>query len=110
MKRLLYLFSLYILLLSGVPCSPDDECCREEINATALARQNSGHPDKTTDHKSGLPCSPLFPCGACSGIVIPDQIVQTVQPLPSIAKQVSLYTQRPLLTFTPAIWQPPKSA
>jgi hypothetical protein len=94
MKRLLYLFSFYILFLSGVPCSPNDGCCQDHHSSN--------------NQKSDFPCSPFFPCGACHGVVIPNHTIQVVQPLPPIAKQTSLYTQRPLLAFTAVIWQPPK--
>ena len=109
MKRLLYLFSFYILFLSGVPCSPNDGCCQEEIHA-ATAGQHPADKDSDTNQKPGFPCSPFFPCGACHGVVIPNHTIQVVQPLPPIAKQTSLYTPRPLLAFTAVIWQPPKRA
>src|SRR5882757_311090 len=104
MKRLLFLFPLYILFLSGVPCSPNDRCCAEELCITAPTG------DKTTkDQPSNLPCSPFFPCGACHGVVIPDHKIQLVQSPPAAAKPQTLYTESPLLVFSPAIWQPPKS-
>jgi len=36
MKRLFYLFPLYILFLSGMPCSPNDGCCQEEMHSTSM--------------------------------------------------------------------------
>ena len=110
MKRLLFLFPLYILFLSCVPCSPTDECCQEEIQATAATKQADNKQNSTKDQKPELPCSPFFPCGACFGIVIPDHAIQIVQPIPPITKQLSLYTSRLLPAFTFSIWQPPKYA
>jgi hypothetical protein len=80
------------------------------MHSTATAGQTTNDHNNSKDQKSDLPCSPFFPCGACHGVVIPNHTIQVVQPLPPIVKQPSLYTQRPPLTFTPAIWQPPKSA
>ena len=108
MKRLYLLFPLYILFLSGVPCSPNDGCCQAEMHTTAAGQTTSDH-DNTKDKKTDLPCSPFFPCGACHGVIIPNHTIQVVHPLPPKAKQPSYYTQKPLLAFAPAIWQPPKS-
>lgn len=107
MKRLLLLFPLYILLLSGVPCSPNDGCCTEETYAN---NHNSTNDHNTTnDQRSNLPCSPFFPCGACHGVVIPNHTIRVAQPPALIAKQPSFYTEKPLLAYAPSIWQPPKA-
>jgi len=109
MKRLLWLFPFYILILSGVPCSAADRCCQEEMQTTAFARRTTSDHGDTRDNKSDLPCSPFFPCGACNGIVIPNHTIQVAGLLPHVAKQPSRQTDKPLLAFAPAIWQPPKS-
>lgn len=106
MKRLFLLFPLYILFLSGVPCSPNDGCCAEEVHAAT----STGDHNSANDQKSNLPCSPFFPCGACHGVVIPNHTIRVIQPPAPIAKQPSLNTEKPLLVFSPAIWQPPKNA
>lgn len=108
MKRLLFLFPLYILFLSGIPCSPNDGCCQEEIEV--YINQHPVDHDNTRGKKSDLPCSPLFPCGACHGIVIPDHHVQTVQLAEAIAAQPSHYIEKPLPAYTATIWQPPRQA
>jgi hypothetical protein len=108
MKRLFLLFPLYILFLSGIPCSPYDGCCQEELQVAA--GQNSDDHNNSNNQKSGFPCSPFFPCGACHGVVIPNHTIQVVEPTPPLSKQPTFYTQRPLLAFVPAIWQPPKQA
>ena len=108
MKRLLLLFPLYILFLSGVPCSPNDGCCQEELQAAA--KQPTADHNNTRDKKSDLPCSPFFPCGACHGVIVPNHAVQVIQLPAPVIKQPSLYIEKPLLAFTPPIWQPPKRA
>ena len=111
MKRLFYFFSFYILFLSGVPCSPYDRCCVEELQSVAATGQpGQKDPNSSTDHKSDFPCSPFFACGGNHGIVIPNLRIQFVQPQPPQVRQSSYYTERPLLVFVPSIWQPPKSA
>jgi hypothetical protein len=107
MKWLLYLFSLYILVLSGIPCRADDDCCIEETFANAAHPQ----PEKTGQHPSyPSPCSPFFACGANHGVVIPDLRIQLVQPFHLQAKLPFFYTERSLAAFVSSIWQPPKAA
>jgi len=110
MKRLLLLFPLYILFLSCLPCSPTDECCQEEIQATAFTKQSDNKQNSAKDQKPGLPCSPFFPCGACHGIVIPDHSIRVTALAPPVTKQLSGYTPGPLPVFTYSIWQPPRFA
>lgn len=107
MKWLLCLFSLYILVLAGIPCRADDECCIEETIANAAPAQ----PDKQTQHpRYPVPCSPFFACGACHGFVIPDIALVVPQHQPHRAPKQTLYRTAALPDFTRAIWQPPKSA
>lgn len=106
MKRLLLLFPLYILFLSGLPCSPNDGCCAEEIQAAISVSDHNS----TNNPKSNLPCSPFFPCGACHGVVIPDHTTRLIQPPAPTAKLVSLYTEKAILAYSSPIWQPPKNA
>jgi hypothetical protein len=105
-KRLLYLFPFYILFLSGVPCSPYDGCCDEELNIAAHSTKTAGK----TDHKMDSPCSPFFACGANHGVVIPDLQIDLALPATLIVQLQFLFSERPLLAFIPSVWQPPKSA
>lgn len=106
MKWLLCLFSLYILVLSGIPCQADDDCCIEETfaNAThARSKEQAKHPAYPR------PCSPFFACCACHGFLVPDAglALQRYQPAPQ--QQNSFYQAAALPDFTRSIWQPPKS-
>ena len=111
MKRLFYFFSLYILFLSGVPCSPYDRCCAEEW-LSAVTTGQSGQEDRNSDsdRKPDFPCSPFFACGGNHGVVIPNFRIQLAEPPSPQVKLFSYYTERPLLAFAPSIWQPPKLA
>lgn len=106
MKWLVCLFSLYILLLSGIPCNADDDCCIDEISVTTS--QNEETPDP--DHKPACPCSPFFACGACHGVVVPNTNIEFSNAIPPVIKPQYFYTERFLPGFQPAIWQPPKTA
>jgi hypothetical protein len=105
MKRLLLLFPLYILFLSGLPCSPNDGCCAEEIHAITSTNDHNS----TNNPKSNLPCSPFFPCGACHGVVVPNHTILVIQSPTPEANLLSLYTEKHLLAYSRSIWQPPKS-
>ncbi|MET3879322.1 hypothetical protein [Chitinophaga sp. OAE865] len=104
MKWLVYLFSLYVLLLSGVPCDADDDCCSD------FTTQTSHHPGSETgkNHKPVSPCSPFFACGAVHAIVVPEAYRVKPLPLQPLAELHSNYTAPQLGDFSPAIWQPPK--
>ncbi|WP_147313929.1 hypothetical protein [Deminuibacter soli] len=107
MKWLLYLFSLYVLVLSGIPCSADDDCCMEEMGVHAA----SGKAPVSAGHKPCAPCSPFFACGACHGVTIPDNTVSWLTvPVAFAVEQRSCYIAPALADFSPAIWQPPKAA
>ncbi|HEY4336792.1 MAG TPA: hypothetical protein VGM89_12865 [Puia sp.] len=107
MKWLFCLFSLYILVLAGIPCRADDDCCIEETIANASRPQ----PDKQPQHPTyPSPCSPFFACGACHGFVIPDNALVVPKHQPAQPPQQTFYQAIALPNFTRVIWQPPKSA
>jgi hypothetical protein len=104
MKWFVYLFSLYILLLSGVPCNANDDCCMDEIAQTTASNKQTGN----SDHKPVCPCSPFFACGACHGAVVPNIIIEFSKNLPPVTRLQYFYTVQPLFNFPSSIWQPPK--
>src|SRR5438105_3808871 len=97
MKWLVYLFSLYVLLLSGVPCNADDDCCAGEINTTGHAKP-----------KPAAPCSPFFACCSCHSIVVPDTHIGLPADAPVLSPLCSFYTEPSLPDFPSSVWQPPK--
>jgi len=109
MKWLLYLFSFYLLFLSGVPCSPDDACCMEEMYTGAPAGPSNGNKNNDKERQPEFPCSPFFACGANHGVVIPNYHLQLAHPILPSTGWASLYTENAPLIFIPSIWQPPKA-
>ncbi|HEV2482092.1 MAG TPA: hypothetical protein VGS79_20645 [Puia sp.] len=107
MKLFFCLFSVYILVLAGIPCQADDGCCADEmaVNGTHSASNK-------TDRHPGYPgpCSPFFACGACHGFVVPSFDVPLTAHRPAEAIRPAIYKSRPLPDFHAAIWQPPKTA
>ena len=108
MKWLVYLFSLYVLALSGIPCSADDDCCIEETRSTA--HSNCADED-ASGHKPIAPCSPFFACGACHGITLPTiAIVTAPEYIPAPTEKTSFDQTYIKFDFHSIIWQPPKIA
>ncbi|SEM05248.1 hypothetical protein SAMN04488505_103244 [Chitinophaga rupis] len=105
MKFLVYLFSLYVLLLSGVPCDTDSDCCADEIAQTSSNRTAKDH-----DHRPACPCSPFFACGACHSIVIPTVQIKLPGQLPTVENLYFFYITPSLPDFPASIWQPPQLA
>jgi hypothetical protein len=103
MRKLVYFFAFYILMLTVIPCSPQDNCCAEEMNASA----RSGLP---VNNKPEFPCSPFFACGANHGIVIPNLQLKISRPI-IMADKISInFIERPTFVFIHSVWQPPKFA
>lgn len=104
MKWFVYLFSLYVLVLSGIHCDADDDCCSDGITHTTASHDQ----DAPKDHKPVSPCSPFFACGVCHGVVIPEPYTIKPVALMSDKELHSNYIEPQLGDFFPAIWQPPK--
>jgi hypothetical protein len=100
MKVFLCLFSLYILVLAGIPCRADDDCCIEEIGANAPTKKNHDFPQ---------PCSPFFACGTCHGFVVPNFNITVPAKQPEPSTQPVVYKGQPLPDFHASIWQPPRT-
>ncbi|HEU4556129.1 MAG TPA: hypothetical protein VFS25_24995 [Chitinophaga sp.] len=103
MKWLVYLCSLYVLLLSGIPCSADDDCCKG-LMEQAIPRDNH---NASKEHNPVSPCSPFFAC-AVHAIVVPETYMVKPVVLPPVAKLHGEYIEPQLHGFFPSIWQPPK--
>jgi hypothetical protein len=104
MKWLVYLFSLYILLLTAVPCSGSSDCCSD----VASEAPNSEPSGAANDHKPVSACSPFFACGSCHAVVITENKIEWHNNS-SVDQQVAKRNKSQLLfDYTPVIWQPPR--
>ncbi|WP_188937154.1 hypothetical protein [Puia dinghuensis] len=107
MKVLFSLLALYILVLAGIPCQADDDCCTATIAAGSASSQPA-NTRRQADHPS--PCSPFFACGCCHGFVVPQALVCLPKSQPVQQLQQAFYRPQPLPDFYAPIWQPPKTA
>lgn len=104
MKWFVWLFSFYVLFLSCVPCTAEDDCCMDEIRTTQTSKNES----KNEQHKPSCPCSPFFACSTCHGVIPSSINVQFSKIAIPVSKLHFFYTEQDLLDFPPAIWQPPR--
>ncbi len=107
MKFLTYLFSLYILALSIMPCSDlQNEC--SELNTKSSHNQKHDH---QTDHEDS--CSPFCTCSCC-GMVIAFNFentsfrIKALRLFPQNRKEVIIKNSIFYSNFYGSIWQPPK--
>ena len=107
-KFLIGLFSIYFLLLCGVPCSvksyfdSPDKCCQLDFNHTTQKSSQEEHSDNDCDS-----CNPLSSCH-CTGSFISFfhnfSFSDTVVPKAVQISDVAVF----VVSVPAAIWQPPK--
>ncbi|WP_036151149.1 DUF6660 family protein [Maribacter forsetii] len=102
MKILCSILSLYVFLLSTVPCCWDDNCNDEE--KTELTENHS----KDQQDDGCNTCSPFFSCGTCSGFVFINYSINFKKVHITKTKLVSVYKSKFASNFFAKIWQPPK--
>ncbi|WP_338875903.1 DUF6660 family protein [Spirosoma sp. SC4-14] len=108
MKTAICVFlSVYILLLSGLPCADGDIELRAESQIATLATDDHPHP---TNHAGGDQCSPLCVCSCCGTVVDTPSLFQFSY-LPKIQFRPSQCfgpVTTDLSAPTLPTWQPPQ--
>jgi len=102
MKWFVYVFSLYLLILSGFTCNAAGDCCKEDLNTEA----SQGHKDD--DHKPVSPCIPFLACGACHSVIATQISFEFEYTFISNRKLQFPYLEPSLKTSISSIWQPPQ--
>jgi hypothetical protein len=101
MKIFAYIFSVYLALLTVIPCCVFDDCPDDKAETEQSANHENGDEDCGT-------CSPFFSCEGCASASVNTSILSfTLAPF-TVTKT---YTEF-LLPFMPDVhydfWQPPK--
>ncbi len=96
MKWLISLLSIYILVLSAMPCF-DKDCCKDELT------QSSNAP-----HKPEAPCSPFSLCSTSHGFIISQVNIEVQKPVSGISPMTPVIVNFCLSGFSNPTWQPPK--
>ncbi|MBC9910148.1 DUF6660 family protein [Chitinophaga varians] len=101
MKWLIYMLSLYILVLSCIPCN--DAQAAAVYPSTEIATADTHHHEAAADF-----CSPLCVCSCCNVQVTPTAAIH----LPYTHRQVQIIfpvlPEAPLPLLYASIWQPPR--
>ncbi|WP_031527426.1 hypothetical protein [Dyadobacter crusticola] len=104
MKWFIYLFSLYLLTLSGFTCEADSDCCKEKIS------EQASNDRPANDHKAHSVCIPFLACGACNSILPSQLFVKLSLSAITIPKAPFYYLEATWTNMPASIWQPPQIA
>jgi len=99
-KIFTFIFCLYILLLSTVPCCAIDNC-KDKTPQT----QKAGTDKHNDDCKN---CSPFNQCGNCTGFSFSLNIVQLQINQQLTQQAFPVYTQSYFNHYISSFWQPPR--
>ncbi|HTM98241.1 MAG TPA: DUF6660 family protein [Pedobacter sp.] len=103
MKKLAYLLSLVVMILSIAPCCALEDHSKQTKTAVGLKKQTSPTEDCCQD------CSPFYTCGGCSGFMTSPLIGFSIQLQAVIPAHFNnAYLQSFADGIRPNIWQPPK--
>ncbi|MBS1936129.1 MAG: hypothetical protein JST96_19170 [Bacteroidetes bacterium] len=101
MKIFLYIFSLYILLLSAIPCCAIGNCNDSKLNKSEQ-QKDAGKNDACGN------CSPFATCGNCTGFTAKVSIIIMNKPQ-QVTRGVFVHCpDDPLEMYIPSFWQPPR--
>lgn len=103
MKIFCFILSIYVLVLSTVPCCSDDNC----IDETKTEQTDKHSKD---EHQGCGTCSPFLTCGTCVGFTFTNASL-TFEPSKIFFKSALLipsYENHFANDFISKIWQPPK--
>lgn len=100
MKYFAFILSVYVLVLTGIPCVdvPKDNTMQKN----ELSNSSSDHHEHTTDL-----CSPFCTCDCCVSPILTNSSIQfTCTSI--VQKLLSEYSNSFISSLYATIWQPPK--
>lgn len=101
MNKFSYIFVIYLLFSTTIPCYVYSNCCEETINSYNIAFESS-HPEGECGN-----CSPMFQCNDCIASFITSSFKVELK-----LKSISAVSHQPFIKNIPiepnGIWQPPK--
>jgi hypothetical protein len=108
-KHFWFLFSIYILLLSVLPCGDIEDCQHKASNT--VSNFQSSNTDHQNHHHNAEHCSPFCTCSCCS-IACSVFEIQKLQfrkiSIHHSELKIALRNDFTLYHFLENIWQPPK--
>lgn len=106
MKMLNLILSIYVTLLSCLPCA--------DMDANSLAHSSIDHSIKHDNHSHDLEndlCSPFCSCNCCGQqimTIFPSLIYENTIKFKEIKSSISIYKSVFTSNFYGSIWQPPQ--
>lgn len=98
-----YIFSLYILCLSVLPCADRAECNVFEKDKAVSSTEHSDH--NLEDEQ----CSPFCICSCCGVTMNMPKVLACIAPHSLAPTELNSFLPNPSIEeITSAIWQPPK--
>ncbi|WP_394342460.1 DUF6660 family protein [Mucilaginibacter limnophilus] len=101
MKFLYLILSVYVLMLSVIPCCTNDIC-----NKVVVEQANIKNGYNTNSNCAA--CSPFYCCVSCTGFVVLPETIQYATIVTVITGQYSLYPTSSVKDLPLPIWQPPR--
>lgn len=104
MKIFCFILSIYVLVLSTVPCCSDDNCIDE-----TKTEQSDKHSQDEHQGCNGS-CSPFFTCGTCVGFTFSNTTLTFELSKVFFENTLLVPSYKNLFVddFISKIWQPPK--
>ncbi len=104
MKWFNYILSIYLLVISCIPCMDE-----EPVYSFPSLTIASSHFEADTPIHAEDACSPLCICNCCSGVTLLPNTSEVLQTISIVfQEQFSIYKQINRLDLSYSIWQPPK--
>jgi primosomal protein N' len=108
MKFFSVIFSLYILVLSCLPCGDADECKVADSENMTISKEK--HPEHQQDTED---CSPFCTCACCGSTIVYhfQGLVSMTEESPSffpLRERIVIKNDSFASNFYGNIWQPPK--
>jgi hypothetical protein len=103
MKLFCFILSVYVVMLSAMPCCTDTDC---QIKATAKKELAGKSSQK---EKACQGCSPFFTCGTCMGFILSKPFTPNLKPIAETPEKMFVVYQQPYVQqVSLSIWQPPQ--
>ncbi|HJT72872.1 MAG TPA: hypothetical protein VJ720_02615 [Chitinophaga sp.] len=95
MKIFTFILSIYVLLMTVIPCCSFDNCAADE-------------PVSRHEEPKGI-CSPFFSCHNCSIPVVLEKTMQVEPATETTSPRYREYIETYLPGYTATCWNPPKA-
>lgn len=110
MKHLSLILSIFVLLLSVVPCSLEDKCLSAYTESLEIENTICNNSCDTCSDNDGDSCSPFLHCNTCFGF--PEaHYYKSLKNAPDLTSdcQSNYVLKYNLSDFISSIWQPPRA-